>query len=240
MDKEVKITSGGKDRLLQATKVLTKCFWDDPVVRFMMSSMTDEARKAYYPAYMHSLLKAAALNAAIFTEAADWACVAVWLLPGKTVDNPFTMLQAGLLGCLWRLGVVGVKRMLVDYQGQSGDCKRRFLVDAHGKRFTRYHYLFFIGTDPAARGQGLASRLIKEYQQKAAAEGLPIWLEATTPRSRDVYAKVGFEETTMMKLGEGTHAASGVPETGGPGVCIWPMIWLPPSMQSGRIDAAKQ
>lgn len=225
-------------------------------MRFMMSSMTDEARKAYYPAYMHSLLKAAALNAAIFTEADDWACVAVWLLPGKTVDNPFTMLQAGLLGCLWRLGVVGVKvrsfstvyvcrmvkakcppqRMLVDYQGQSGDCKRRFLVDAHGKKITRYHYLFFIGTDPAARGQGLASRLIKEYQQKAAAEGLPIWLEATTPRSRDVYAKVGFEETTVMKLGEGTHAASGVPGKGGPGVCIWPMIWRPPNM----VDAAKQ
>ena len=75
----------------------------------MMCSLSDEAREAYYPAYMHALLKAGSLNDAIFEEANEWSCCAVWMPPGKRVDNPFTLLQAGFLTCLLKLGFGGCK-----------------------------------------------------------------------------------------------------------------------------------
>ena len=120
--------------------------------------------------------------------------------------------------------------MLVDFQSQSDQCKKRGLRDTNGKKITRYHYLFFIATDPEARGQGLASKIVARYQQQGG--GLPLWLEATTKHSRDIYERLGFEEVQEMKVGEGTHAASGAFQKGGPGISIWAMIWRP----SSKID----
>ena len=93
----------------RATALISKTFTTDPVIRFMLSSLPDNDRLAYLPAYISTLLKAAAINDAVFEEANDWACCAVWMPPGKQVDNPLTMLQAGILGVLWRIGVGGCK-----------------------------------------------------------------------------------------------------------------------------------
>ena len=70
--------------------------------------------------------------------------------------------------------------MLWDYTRQSDACKAKGLRDEDGKPIKQYHYLFFIATDPAARGQGIASKVVARFQDQAANEGLPIWLEATT------------------------------------------------------------
>lgn len=119
--------------------------------------------------------------------------------------------------------------MLIDFQSQSDASKKRGLRDSKGKPIARYHYLFFIATDFQARGQGLAFKVVARYQQKATMDGLPLWLEATTKHSRDIYERLGFDEVQEMRLGQGTHAASGAIEKGGPGVSIWAMIWFPPS-----------
>ena len=87
--------------------------------------------------------------------------------------------------------------MLIDFQSQSDACKK---VGLKGKGIKKWHYLFFIGTDVAARGQGLASKIITEYQVKAQKDNLPIWLEATTAHSKRVYEKCGFEVVRVMSL----------------------------------------
>ena len=117
--------------------------------------------------------------------------------------------------------------MLLDFEAQSDACKTKGLRDANGKPIKRYYYLWFIATEPHARGQGLASRVVARWQDKAAEEALPIWLEATTAKSRDVYLRCGFELVQEMCLGKGTHAASGAKQEGGPGVPVWAMIWRP-------------
>lgn len=112
--------------------------------------------------------------------------------------------------------------MLIDFQRQSDACKRKGL-----KGIKRYHYLFFIGTDLEARGQGFATKIIKQYQRQATEENLPIWLEATTEHSRSVYERCGFKVVHVMSLGEGTHDEGGAKQKGGPGIRIWAMIWKP-------------
>ena len=245
MAKDIKIAAGGKgdspivnrntieltkspEYLSKSSDVLARTFTEDPVIMFMMSSLPEPARLAYLPAYMHSLLKAASLNSAIFEEANDFACCAVWMPPGKRVDNPFTLIQAGFIQCLLRLGIGGCKRMLLDFQKQSDACKRKGLVDPVTKKpIARYHYLFFIATDFHARGQGLATKVVARYQEKATKDDLPVWLEATTPHSRDIYGRQGFQIVQEMRLGKGTHAESGRKEKGGNGVPLWAMIWRP-------------
>jgi hypothetical protein len=80
----------------------------------MLSSMASQAaRLAYLPDYFTALLKAAALNGASFDAVADpsgdYETAAVLMPPGRRVDNTWTLLPAGFVGCLWKLGWGGCR-----------------------------------------------------------------------------------------------------------------------------------
>ncbi|EGP85739.1 uncharacterized protein MYCGRDRAFT_94585 [Zymoseptoria tritici IPO323] len=103
------VTTHDTDHHVHVAKTLSPLFVDDPPVRFILSSLSEEARLAYMDDYFGTLVKAAALNSAEFVEANDWDCTAVWLPPGKRIDNSWTWWSAGFVGCLWKLGVAGCK-----------------------------------------------------------------------------------------------------------------------------------
>jgi GNAT superfamily N-acetyltransferase len=117
--------------------------------------------------------------------------------------------------------------MLFEFESQANAIKRKHLRDAKGQPIKEFYYLWFIATDRPARGQGLAAKVVTKWQEKAASEGQAVWLEATTAKSRDVYARCGFKAVGEISLGKGTHAASGAYEKGGPGVTVWAMLWRP-------------
>ena len=126
--------------------------------------------------------------------------------------------------------------MLIDYQAQSDATKAAHLLTPTGRQIKQYHYLFFIATDFPSRGRGLASKLVSRWQEQASKDGLPIWLEATTEHSRDVYVRLGFEVVREMRVGKGTHGASGGMEEGGEGVGIWAMIWWPAGSKGEGVE----
>ncbi|RDW85136.1 hypothetical protein BP6252_02726 [Coleophoma cylindrospora] len=194
-----------KESLPQAISLYSSAFKDDPVITYMLNNFTEEARLAYLPSYFRAILTAAALNKAIIADVADWQCCGFLMPPGEKVDNPMT----------WKT--------LFEYTPVSDKAK----VKALGK--SKYYYVFFIGTSADSRKQGLASIVIKDFQAQAAAEKLPVWLEATTTYSRDLYEKLGFQVVEEMVIGQGTCSPDGLPSRGGPGVPIWGMIWRPQS-----------
>ena len=77
---------------------------------------------------------------------------------------------------------------------------------------------------------GLGTAQLKYWQAIAAKDGVPIWLEATTKHSRDVYAKSGFELVDSIPLGKGKSDEHGVKKEGGEGFEIYAMIWWPPKI----------
>jgi hypothetical protein len=95
--------------LSKATEVISRNFTEDPAIKYMLCDLSESERLAYLPTYMHSLLKASALNDGAFQEANDWLCAAVWMPPGKRVDNPWTFIPAGMIGMLFKLGIKGCK-----------------------------------------------------------------------------------------------------------------------------------
>lgn len=107
--------------LPKATEVIARNFTEDPTLRYMLCDLSDADRLAYLPAYIHILLKASALNAGAFQEAADWSCAAIWMLPGKRIDNHWTVIQAGLVGVVWKLGIKGCKVRTYLPPALSGD-----------------------------------------------------------------------------------------------------------------------
>ena len=101
------------ERLTPTVSLYVPAFANDPVINYMLCSMpTQSARLAYLPDYFQTLLKAATLNNASFDAIGPdgkYEACAVLMPPGKRVDNTWTLIPAGFLGCLWRLGWNGCK-----------------------------------------------------------------------------------------------------------------------------------
>ena len=101
------------ERLAPTVSLYVPVFANDPVITYMLCSMPSQsARLAYLPNYFQALLKAATLNGASFDAIGPdgkYEACAVLMPPGKRVDNTWTLIPAGFLGCLWRLGWGGCK-----------------------------------------------------------------------------------------------------------------------------------
>ena len=218
-----RITAGGKERIESASALYKDAFRDDPVVTYMLCNLSIEARYTYLMSYFRALMTGAGLNNAIFEEAADWSACSVLMPPGCRADNTWTLLSAGLPQVLWKIGFKGCYRMLGEYAPLTDAAKAKGLKGAK-----EYWYIFFVATDKPSRGKGLSSALLRKAQERAQADGLPLWLEATTEYSWKLYAKLGFETVEELRLGEGVAAVSGTQCKGGPGLPIWAMVWWPP------------
>lgn len=112
--------------------------------------------------------------------------------------------------------------MLGEYQTLGDGLKAKAL-----KGQKKYYYVFFVGTLAEARGKGLCSAIMRSFQEMAARDQLPIWLEATTEKSMNLYQNLGWEVVGEGLLGEGKANADGIRCKGGEGVKIWGMIWRP-------------
>ncbi|KAK3075256.1 hypothetical protein LTR53_001621 [Teratosphaeriaceae sp. CCFEE 6253] len=219
---QVRTAAESEDRVHRCSNLYKDAFKDDPVLTYMLCNLSPEARHAYLYTYFTSLLTASALNGGIFEEADDWSSCSVLIPPGKRVDNPWTLLPAGILGILFRIGFAGCRRMLAEYEPLVEAVRLKALGGQKA-----FYYVFFVATDAAARGKGLSSALVQSVQRRAAAEDVPVWLEATTEYSGRLYRKLGFETVDTVVLGKGHAAPDGSQQKGGEGVPVEAMIWWP-------------
>jgi GNAT superfamily N-acetyltransferase len=58
-----------------------------------------------------------------------------------------------------------------------------------------HHYVAYMGVAPEGQGRGLGTRLFGPTLERADADGLPCYLEASSERSARLYARLGFEPT---------------------------------------------
>ena len=70
---------------------------------------------------------------------------------------------------------------------------------------TDARYLYAVATDPACRGQGLATKLLREV----IAEGLPVFLRPSAPSLFDFYRAVGLSPVSPVQIEHGTALDTG-------------------------------
>ncbi|GAA3148410.1 GNAT family N-acetyltransferase [Nonomuraea roseoviolacea] len=73
-----------------------------------------------------------------------------------------------------------------------------------------HHHLAFLAVHPARQGRGLGSALLRHHHARLG--GLPAYLEASSPRSRDLYLRHGYRPRETFALPDGAT--------------FWPM-WRP-------------
>lgn len=165
-------------------RVLAAAFADDPLARWLLPA--DLAAEIVFGPLVEA--SAAAGELAV---APDRTAAAVWL-PRAT-------------------GPVGERQPIPDAFAHL----RTFmeLTEARHPTGTAHLYLVLLGVLPEAQGRGLGGALLRERLDRADAEGLPAYLEATSQRSRALYERHGFRDT-----GDPIHLPDGP--------TLWPM-WRP-------------
>jgi GNAT superfamily N-acetyltransferase len=77
-----------------------------------------------------------------------------------------------------------------------------------------HHHLALLAVDPSRQGGGLGSALLRHHHATLDGAGTAAYLEASSPDSRDLYLRHGYELRETFALPDGTK--------------FWPM-WRPPT-----------
>lgn len=168
------------ERRLLAT--LTVAFADDAPVRWLYPDADRHLR--HFPDFARAFGGGAvSLGTAYHVE--DFAGCALWLPPGEQPDEE-------------RLAEVVESTMPVHRHEEV------FAVfEAMGAVHpTEPHwYLPLIGVDTAAQGRGLGSALLRHTLDACDRDGMPAYLEATSPRNVALYERHGFRRLSVLRVG---------------------------------------
>ncbi|KZV74861.1 hypothetical protein PENSPDRAFT_748964 [Peniophora sp. CONT] len=131
-----------------------------------------------------------------------------WVEPGKTADpSPLFMLRMRIFR-VWRAwGLKSITRMLLDFLPRTEKVTKQALR-TRGLGLKDAWYLGIVSTDPEYEGLGYTSMMLRERFKTIGSN--PVHLEATTPKSRDIYVHFGFQLIEPVIMGEGDVDSDGL------------------------------
>jgi ribosomal protein S18 acetylase RimI-like enzyme len=164
-------TASEKDR---AISTVVTAFSSDPIARWVLPD--SQRYLTYFPKFV-PLMSGGAFEAGSAYCTDDFSAASLWLPPGVHPDQE-------AMGALAESAVPAADQEKVF----------SFLEQMGAYHPTESHwYLPFIAVDPMHQGRGLGSALLIHALQTCDREQLPAYLEATSPDSRRLYERHGFE-----------------------------------------------
>ncbi len=114
----------------------------------------------------------------------DRAAVACCLPPGAEWPSLWSLVRAGGLGFVWRMGW---RRSLASLRTEHEiDAARRQHVPGP------HWYVLFLGVRPEAQGKGLSRAVLRPVFESADQSCVPIFLETVPEANVAIYQKLGF------------------------------------------------
>uniref|UniRef100_A0AAU3GSS1 GNAT family N-acetyltransferase n=1 Tax=Streptomyces sp. NBC_01401 TaxID=2903854 RepID=A0AAU3GSS1_9ACTN len=185
---------GDRDRIV---RILEEAFHHDPVSSWIFPD--EDHRRAVHGKFLGVFADVALDNGRV-DLLEDGAATALWLsvpagAPEGEDDTPALM------------------RETADPDNERAELVGRLTGAVHPH--DRAHaYLLMIGVSPERQGEGIGEALMRGVLEQCDREGTPAYLEASSPRSRGLYERLGF---TFM--GRTVDLPEGPP--------MWPM-WREP------------
>ena len=191
VDKLVEARPLRKADVRQAAHVLSRAFYDDPVMCWMLP---DDGRRGRALARMfatmvrHHFLAGGGAEVAI--RDARIGAAALWDPPGRWRQTWWE--QALMMPALARA-----------FGRRSGGGQQvAALMKQHHPQEPHW-YLAVIGSDPTVRGGGFGHALLTSRLDRVDAEHAPAYLESSNPDNVPYYLRFGFEVTGEIALPEG-------------------------------------
>jgi len=155
----------------------------DPITRWFLPDAQQYLK--YFPAVLQGMCGPAFEGRSAF-YAGDFYGAALWLRPGAEPDND-------VLGAL-------MQEAIPEPQQESRFAFFEQMATHHPEE--ALWYLPMIGVDPAYQGAGLGSTLLSHALAECDREHMPAYLEATSPRSHDLYLRHGFEVVGVIQAAD--------------------------------------
>ncbi|KAF2103113.1 hypothetical protein NA57DRAFT_33178 [Rhizodiscina lignyota] len=180
---------------------LAEAFKDDHLARYFIDvpdreHWTEEERWDLHVCIMEYITYAHCLKGLVTTIGDDYGCVALWMPPGKNMDDMLTIFRSGMWRLQYQLSNEGKRRFFTEFLPLLHDTKTKIL----GARDEESWYLVYIGTKVAARGKGYARKLITHITDIADSEGRACYLESSNDVNPIIYGKMGFEIKRKIHL----------------------------------------
>lgn len=172
-----------------AAAVLAAAFADDPVLGWLTPVVGERRRRLarlFAAEIRHHHLAGGGVEVAVDGDGVVRGA-AVWDPPGRWRWTRREQLRAA----------PAIARALGSYR-KRGTVMDRSLGAVHPDR--PHWYLATIGVDPAARGGGFGSALLRSRLQRADARAVPAYLESSKQENLPIYARFGFTETGRVDL----------------------------------------
>ena len=170
-------------------RVLAEAFYDDPVCIWFVPQHGLRRRRLERFFQLVSVERVALPHGEVRTSD-DGAGAALWMPPGSTDTSMLDELR--LLPRIVRATGRGTRRVLRGVAAMDA-------VHPHEPHW----YLPLLGVLPSRQGQGIGSALLRPVLERCDAEGVPAYLEATSPRNRELYLRHGFEVRDVITLPDG-------------------------------------
>jgi GNAT superfamily N-acetyltransferase len=162
---------------------LTLAFSSDPVMRW---GWPDPERYLTYWPQIADAFGGGAFDHGTAHGLEDFEAVALWLPPGAEPD------AETVVGGLMRASMDD--RTFADIAGVFEQMDELHPKDDHW-------YLPLMGVEPVAQGRGLGTTLLRHALKTCDRDRLPAYLEATSARSRGLYARHGFNVVEIIQAG---------------------------------------
>jgi ribosomal protein S18 acetylase RimI-like enzyme len=167
----------------RAIATLVVAFGNDPIIRWFLP---DGHRYLTHFPELVSLFAETAAHEGSIDASGHGAGAALWHAPGAEPDD----------------------EMLVGLMHSTIEPQRREAAFGFLAQMAEYHptgphwYLPFIGVDPTCQGQGHGSRLLEQGLARCDRDGLPAYLEASSPRNRSLYERHGFDTFAEVQVAD--------------------------------------
>ena len=166
-----------------ATSVITLAFSSDPVARWTYPD--PDQYLEYFPRFIKAFAGRSFENGTAFL-APDFAGAALWLKPGVGPN------EDELLGLVWESTSSDVQKDLFPLFEQMAKFHPTY----------PHWYLPMIGVEPSRQGSGVGSALLQHSLATCDADGLPAYLESSSPKNIPLYERFGFEQIGVIRSGD--------------------------------------
>ena len=165
----------------QVVDIITRAFADDPPSRWLWPDV--ERYRRFFPHFVDAFGGSAIEHGS--AHVVGTGAAALWLPPGAHPDEEAlgTLLDESVDPALLHTAFSVFEQMAAYHPAEP------------------HWYLPLIGVTPAQQGHGYGSVLLEYAVNRCDREGLPAYLEATTPRSVRLYRRHGFRVVAEIRAG---------------------------------------
>ncbi|KAI7492290.1 hypothetical protein KC367_g9188 [Hortaea werneckii] len=199
-----------------ASLSLAEAFADDHSCLYFLNTpdtghWSPERKWRLHLRMMESITYAHLLNGLVLTSGPNYASIALWMPPGKNMDDWLTILRSGLWRLKFLLSPEGQKRFFTEFLPLLHTTKSQVLRGGGGggggspeghddEEEEPSYYLVYLGTRPSGRGKGYARQVVEYLTARADREGRKFYLESSHGVNREMYRKWGFEVRKRVYL----------------------------------------